>query len=426
MTLEETNYFMRCVSKEEVEDYQITAWLMAVFLNGMDKEETCHLVDAMANSGKRLYFNDPSVVDKHSSGGVGDKTSFIVAPLAATCGIKVPMVAGRGLGHTGGTIDKAESIPGFYPHVSMDDFSQHLEKTGLLLTCQSQEIAPADKKLYSLRDVTATICSLPLITSSILSKKIASGVSGLVMDVKYGSGAFMKTVDEGRKLASFMIEVGKSYGISIIAFLSNMNRPLGQCVGHSLEIKECIEVLKGKSPRNLEDLEELSVKLTAGMVLLGKKASTMEEAEEKTRNALKSGKALKKFEQFIQAQGGDKRIISQPELLPSTEERYQVKARSSGSIESFQNDAIGQMVLELGGGRKKASDSIDFAVGLEFFKKPGDVIERGETIFTVHHHHQQNSLVKSLEKKFFQEIMVVSPKEDLKREPLIAEILYPS
>ena len=314
---EEIEWFIEAIIQHKVMDYQTAALLMAIFINGMSQSETFALTKAMLHSGKQLRFNDPTVVDKHSTGGVGDKTSFVVGPLAAACGVKVPMIAGRGLGHTGGTIDKIESITGFKTDLSLEDLSCSLKKNGIVLTGQTEEIAPADKKLYALRDVTATINSIPLITASIMSKKLAEGIAGLVVDLKFGSGSFMKTQTACRQLAQSMIEVGKRYGVSLMAFMTNMDCPLGHTVGHSLEIIECIETLKGKGPR---DLEELSLALAAGMIQLAGQSSSYDEAKANARQALDSGAALKKFEQLIQAQGGEVAIISDPGRLPMATE----------------------------------------------------------------------------------------------------------
>ena len=416
---EEIEWFAQGVVHHRIPDYQITALLMAIFIRGMNRAETFALTKAMVQSGKQLTFNDPCVVDKHSTGGVGDKTSFIVGPLASACGVKVPMIAGRGLGHTGGTIDKIESIPGFKTDVSLENFSSLLKQNHIVLSAQTEEIAPADKDLYSLRDVTATINSIPLITASIMSKKLAEGIAGLVMDIKFGSGSFMKTKMESRQLADSIIDVGKRYGISLMVFITNMDWPLGNTVGHALEIRECIETLKGKGPK---DLEELSLELAAGMIDLAGKGLSYKQSREKARQALDSGEALKKFEQLLKGQGGQVEVISDPSRLSVATECYHVRARSEGYIASFKNDEIGGMVLEMGGGRRQKTDKIDFTVGIEFAKKPGDVLKKGEVIFTFYHHSSQKQLVQSLEERFFQHIMDVS-LERPNLEPLISEVL---
>ena len=414
----EIEWFIHEFTHGEIMDYQAAALLMAIFINGMNEAEILGLTKAMTESGQRLVFNDPTVVDKHSTGGIGDKTSFIVGPIAASCGAKVPMIAGRGLGHTGGTIDKAASIPGFNSDIDFKDFPTLLEKNHIILAGQTSEIAPADKKLYALRDVTATISSIPLITASIMSKKLAEGISGLTMDIKYGSGAFLQELDECRKLAQSIMKVGKLHGLDTMVFISSMDTPLGNTVGHSLEVIECIETMKGDGP---SDLKELSVTLAAGMIFLARPLLSFEEAHAQALEALESGVALKKFEQLIRAQEGNANIISDPSLLSVAEGRYQVKARTDGYIESFQTDQIGLLALELGGGRKRKEDAIDFSVGLKFSKKPGDSIKAGDTIFTFYHHKSQEKLVQSLEERFFQCIMKVS-EQPPKLGPLIADV----
>ena len=403
-------------------DYQASALLMAIYINGMDNRETLAFTRAMLESGERLQLATPpnNLVDKHSTGGVGDKTSFIVAPIAAACGARVPMIAGRGLGHTGGTIDKAESIPGLNCNLALADFAELLERNQLLLSAQTDEIAPADKRLYALRDVTATVNSIPLITASIMSKKLAEGISGLVMDIKYGSGAFMKTIDECRRLAHSIMGVGKLHGVRTMAFISNMNWPLGNAIGHSLEIIECIEVLKGGGP---EDLRELCLELSAGMIQLASDgAQSLQQARERARQALANGAALEKFTQLIAAQGGDIGVISNPTLLPLASERYQLQASRDGYIESFCCDKIGMLALELGGGRKQKTDSIDFAVGLKFAKKPGAAIRAGETVGTLYHHPHQAALAHSLGQYFSREIMALSERPP-QLDPLVADVL---
>lgn len=414
---EEIQWFVRELVCDKIMDYQVTALLMAIFINGMNHVETAALTKAVIESGKQLVFNNPCVVDKHSTGGVGDKTSFIVGPLAAACGVKVPMISGRGLGHTGGTVDKIESIPNFNTRIPLADFPSLLEKNGFVLATQTDEIAPADKRLYALRDVTSTTDSVPLITASIMGKKLAEGISGLVLDVKYGSGALAKDRDGSLSLAHSMAEIGRLHGVNMMVFITNMNWPLGDTVGHSLEIIESVETLRGEGPK---DLEDLSLDLAAGMIYLAGKARSFDEGRSKALQALKDGKALKKFEQVISAQGGDSSILSDLSRLPLAMERYRVRARSEGYVENFKNDSIGLMVLELGGGRKKKEDSIDFSVGLKFEKKPGDFTKKGDTIFTFYHHKSQRQLVQSLEDQFFQKIMRICQEEPL-LDPLVLD-----
>ncbi len=415
---EEIQWFVQNLTNDAISDYQAAALLMAIFINGMNSEETLALTKSMWKSGKYLKFNDPTVIDKHSTGGVGDKTSFITGPVAAACGVKVPMISGRGLGHTGGTVDKIESIPGYKTNIPFEELPSLIEKNGMFLVAQTGEIAPADKKLYALRDVTATVNSIPLITASIMSKKLAEGISGLVMDVKQGSGAFMETVDKSHRLAHSLTEIGKQLGVKTIAFITNMDSPLGNTVGHSLEIIECIETLEGNGPK---DLEELSLELAAGMIFLARKAHSLEEGKEKASQALHSGAALKKFIQLVHAQGGDD-ILSNPDLLVVAPETYPVRAKSDGYIESFQTNLIGRMLLELKGGRKQKEDEIDLTVGFKFLKKPGDTIQSGEVIFNIYHHSSQKKLVQTLEEEFFTHIMKVSQSPPPKN-PLIYKVL---
>lgn len=395
----------------EVADYQMAAMLMAIYLNGMTSKETAALTKAMLYSGEVLKFSGNNIIDKHSTGGVGDKTSFIVAPIAAACGVKVPMVAGRGLGHTGGTVDKIESIPGYHTNVSLNEFSELIEKHNVVLSGQTSRIAPADRKIYSLRDVTATIDSVPLITASILSKKLAEGINGLVMDIKYGTGAFLEEVSEGEELAKSMAEVCNEFGVDIITFITDMNQPLGRFAGHSLEVIESIETLKGNGPK---DLEELSLQLAGAMIYLGNQSASFEEGVEKASMTIKDGTAFKYFKDIIAHQGGDLNAIENPwDELEIASEKTVVKARSSGFINYFDNKEIGLMLLELGGGRKQTTDVIDFAVGLEFHKKLGDEVKSGDEIFTFYHHKKQNNLVKHLEEKFFDSIIKI---EDAKKD----------
>ena len=417
---QDIEWFVRSVVRGEMKDYQISALLMAIFLNGMSEEETSCLTRAMRDSGDKLPSLGPCAVDKHSTGGVGDKTTFIVAPVAAACGVTVPMIAGRGLGHTGGTIDKMESMAGIQTYFGLEEFSRLLEKSGFFIVGQTNEIAPVDKKLYALRDVTATINSIPLITASIMSKKLAEGISGLVADVKYGSGAFIQDSQQAKALAHSLIKTGKANGAKVMAFVSSMESPLGQAVGHSLEIIECIETLKGGGP---EDLKELSLQLSAGMIYLAAKASSREQAKEMAMEALSTGAALDKFTSFIEAQGGDCSVVDDPQRLPVAKQRHEVRAPRGGYIESFKTDEIGLMMVELGGGRKYKEDSIDFSVGLKFYKKVGDAIEEGETILTFYHHQSQKALVQSLEQLFLEKIMAVSPQRP-QVPPLILETLF--
>jgi len=364
-------------------DYQLAALLMAIVCRGMTANETAALTRQMADSGKRLDLSDIAgpKVDKHSTGGVGDKTSLILGPLAAACGVIVPMMSGRGLGHTGGTLDKLESIPGFRVNLSEYEFHTALTKVGLALIGQTKDIAPADKKLYALRDVTATVESIPLITASILSKKLAEGISGLVMDVKCGAGAFMKTFQEAKQLAQSLASVGIANGLRVATFVTAMDVPLGRAVGNSLEIIESIETLKGNGPK---DLTELSVKLAARMVQLAGLASTIKEAEKRVQNALDTGAGLEVFAQCIAHQGGDPRIIDDYALLPQVSGTMTIVAPRRGFVEMTAG-AVGIASMVLGGGRERAEDVIDPSVGIVCRAKAGDRVDGGQVIYEVHY-----------------------------------------
>jgi pyrimidine-nucleoside phosphorylase len=387
---EEIKWFIQGLLAGKVADYQMSALLMAIYLNGFSSKETASLTDVMLYSGKTLNFNAQHVVDKHSTGGIGDKTSFILAPLAAACGVRVPMIAGRGLGHTGGTVDKVEAIPGFKTTLSLEEFQKTLEKEGLVLIGQTGEIAPADKIIYGLRDVTATIESIPLITASIMSKKLAEGAQGIVMDIKVGNGAFMRNKAQARKLATSIRNTGLRFNRNMMTVISDMNQPLGNAVGNSLEIIESIETLKGKGPK---DLTDLSLHLAGGMVHLSGLAKTHSAGIRKAREALKSGKALQVFKEMIKRQGGDEKVIDDYGILPLANHHHVVAASRNGYIKKMEATQIGLHVVQLGGGRQKASDKIDFGVGLTFHKKIGDRVKEGEPILTIHHNENQKDLV---------------------------------
>jgi pyrimidine-nucleoside phosphorylase len=382
---EEIDFFVKgSVTNGDWASYQLSALLMAVFLRGMSRDETAHLTQAMANSGTRLDLSDipGPKVDKHSTGGVGDKTSLILGPLAAACGVVVPMISGRGLGHSGGTLDKLEAIPGFRVGLSEKEFRAALQKVKLGLIGQTNEIAPADKALYALRDVTATVESIPLITASILSKKLAEGISGLVMDVKCGRGAFMKTRSDAKALAESLVRVGTANGLKMSALITAMDTPLGRNVGNSLEVIEAINVLKGGSAES-KDLIDLSVKLTARMVKLGGLAQKDDEAEVLVRKALVSGAGLEVFRNCIEQQGGDPRVVDDPDLLPLAPRVAQVKAERNGYIEQMDAELVGLAAMTLGAGRNRTVDKIDHSVGLIVRAKPGEKINSGDAVFEV-------------------------------------------
>jgi pyrimidine-nucleoside phosphorylase len=398
------------------EKYHLTALLMAIYLNGMTLTETAHLTRAMADSGKRLDLSDlyGPKVDKHSTGGVGDKTSLILGPLAAACGVLVPMMSGRGLGHSGGTLDKLESIPGFNVNLTEAQLRDTLEETGLAMIGQTADIAPADKTLYALRDVTATVESIPLITASILSKKLSEGISGLVMDVKTGRGAFMKTRERARELADSLVKVGTANGLKVSTFITAMDAPLGCYVGNSLEVIESIETLKGNGPR---DLTELSVKLAARMVKLGALAKTDAEAERQVRAALSSGAGLEVFRETIERQGGAPEVIDDYSRLPQTSATVQITTDRTGYMTSIDAEKVGIAVRILGGGRSRAEDPIDHAVGVIVRAKPGERVAPMETVFEIHYNDSAKLVeaVPLLASAF--EIGDTPPRE----EPLILE-----
>jgi pyrimidine-nucleoside phosphorylase len=364
--------------------YHLTALLMAIFLNGMTDDETANLTRAMADSGTRLDLSDIDgpKVDKHSTGGVGDKTSLILGPLAAACGVIVPMMSGRGLGHSGGTLDKLESIRGFNVNLTESEFRAALRNVGLGMIGQTKSIAPADKTLYALRDVTATVESIPLITASILSKKLSEGISGLVMDVKSGRGAFMKTLERSRALANSIVNVGTANGVRTTAVITAMDSPLGRYVGNSLEVIESIETLKGNGPR---DLTELSVLLAARMVKLAGLVATDAEADARVRAALSSGAGLEVFRKCIEQQNGDARVIDDYTRLPHTTATTAITATRSGYVASIDAEKVGIAVRILGGGRTRAEDGIDHAVGAILRAKPGEAVNAGASVIEVHY-----------------------------------------
>ncbi len=364
------------------EKYHLTALLMAIYLKGMTPAETAYLTWAMAESGTRLDLSDipGPKVDKHSTGGVGDKTSLILGPLAAACGVVVPMMSGRGLGHSGGTLDKLESIPGFTVHLTETQFRVALRKVGLGMIGQTVDIAPADKTLYALRDVTATVESIPLITASILSKKLSEGISGLVMDVKCGAGAFMKTRERARALAESLVAVGTANGLHVSALVTAMDAPLGRYVGNALEVIESIETLKGNGPA---DLTELSVKLAARMVELAGIADGAN-AEKKVRAALASGAGLEVFRKCVEQQGGDPRVIDDDSRLPRATGTVPFVTGTAGYVTAIDAEKVGIAVRVLGGGRNRAEDGIDHRVGIIVRAKPGEYVTADQTLFEVH------------------------------------------
>ena len=377
-------FFIDGVTAGSVPDYQAAALLMAIFFRGMTTEETAALTSAMVHSGVRVTYPDADgiAVDKHSTGGVGDKTSIVLAPLAAVCGARVPMMSGRGLGHTGGTLDKLESIPGFRTRLSIDELRAAVKAVGCALVGQTAEIAPADRKLYALRDVTGTIESIPLICASIMSKKIAEGIGGLVLDVKTGGGAFMKTLEASRRLASALVEIGKLAGVRTEALVTRMDAPLGRAVGNASEMIECIEILKGHGPA---DVEELSVLLAARMLVVAGVEAGQPAAETRVRAALASGAGLAKLGEIIEHQGGDPHVLDDYRRLPSAPDRHEVDATADGFVAGLAAEAIGRAAVALGAGRTRLDDRIDHGVGIEVRMPVGSEVRAGEPVLVLHH-----------------------------------------
>ncbi|HKC64646.1 MAG TPA: thymidine phosphorylase [Pyrinomonadaceae bacterium] len=383
LTREEIGFFVDGVAGASLADYQASALLMAIFLKGMDADETSMLTDAMLHSGEILDFSDipKPKVDKHSTGGVGDKTSLILAPLVACCGAAVPMISGRGLGHTGGTLDKLESIPGYRVHLSVEEFREILNQVGFAMMGQTKEIAPADKKLYALRDATATVEAIPLIVASIMSKKLAAGLGALVLDVKTGSGAFMSDEDDARELARALVETGNSFGVHTEALLTDMSQPLGRAVGHAIEVRECIDILRGEEDARARPVKELSLELAARMIALSGIASSLDEAREQVQGSLRNGYALECFRKNVESQGGDPRVCDAPaQLLPLTEREVKVESTRTGFVESVDAAEIGHAIASIGGGRLRIEDKIDPAVGFASEVKIGDEVKAGETL----------------------------------------------
>jgi len=383
LSKEEINFLIEKFTSDEIPDYQMSAFAMAVLLNGMSHQEITDLTLAMAASGDQLDLSEFGglVIDKHSTGGVGDKTTLVVAPIVAACGLSVGKMSGRGLGFSGGTIDKLESIPGFKSDLSTEEFITQLREHGIVLTGQSLDLAPADGKLYALRDVTGTVQSIPLIASSVMSKKIASGANAIALDVKVGRGAFMKNLEEARELAEVMVAIGKLSGRRVIAVLSQMDQPLGVAVGNALEMKEAIEMLNGHGP---DDFHVHCIDLSAYMLILGKKAPDLESGRKMAQDAIDDGRALEKFRELIQTQHGDVNMIDHPELLPKASMVIPITADSAGWVKVVDAQDVGESSVEIGAGRQKKGDVIDQAVGIMVRVKVGDRVEAGQTLFDVH------------------------------------------
>ncbi|WP_128894505.1 pyrimidine-nucleoside phosphorylase [Longirhabdus pacifica] len=388
LSSDEINFVIEGYTAGSIPDYQMSALLMAVCFQGMQEQEVADLTMAMTNSGDTIDLSDinGTKVDKHSTGGVGDKISLIVAPMVAAVGVPVAKMSGRGLGHTGGTVDKLESIPGFQIEMSKEQFIENVNQYKIALVGQSGNLTPADKKMYALRDVTATVESIPLIASSIMSKKIASGADAIVLDVKVGKGAFMKHIEDAKALASEMVRIGKNVGRNTVAVITDMNQPLGLEVGNANEVEEAIDVLKGKGP---EDLRILALTISSHMAVLGGIYANYEEAYEAMEDIIHSGKALDTMKQFVEAQGGNAAIVDDTSLLPQAKYHQEVKAEADGYVTAIHAEEIGLSAMLLGAGRQTKEDNIDYAAGITLHKKVGDAVKRGDSLCVLHSNQEQ-------------------------------------
>ena len=418
LTRNEINYLISAYTNNRIPDYQFSAFLMAAFLKGLNKKETSALTASMINSGKVVNLNSIKGVkiDKHSTGGVGDKTSLIIAPVAAAAGIKVPMISGRGLGHTGGTLDKLESIPGFKTDLSLTEYKSVLRKCGAVLIGQTKEIAPADKLIYSLRDVTATVESIPLITASIMSKKIAEGIDGLVLDVKTGSGAFMPQMDDAVLLANSLVNTARSFDKKVIAYITDMNQPLGNYIGNWLEVYESIKILKGQIKN---DLLELSLVLAGTMIFLGKKSSSIKEGIQLAQELINKGNAFGKFLEIVRYQNGSTAFITNPDKYTKSKFVKEIKSKETGYLQHINNYEVGMASVILGAGRTKIDDRIDPKAGIIFYPKIGDKINRGDIIAELHSSAEER--IKEAADKIFKSLKFSGQK--VKKPKLVKKII---
>ena len=416
LTTQEINFFIEGYTKGDIPDYQASALAMAIYFQDMNDRERADLTHAMVNSGDTIDLSgiDGIKVDKHSTGGVGDTTTLVLAPLVASLGIPVAKMSGRGLGHTGGTIDKLESVKGFHVELTKEQFIDLVNRDKVAVMGQSGNLTPADKKLYALRDVTGTVNSIPLIASSIMSKKIAAGADAIVLDVKTGDGAFMKTEKDAEELAHAMVRIGNHVGRKTIAIISDMSQPLGFAIGNALEVKEAIETLQGKGP---QDLTDLVLTLGSQMVILAKKAETTQEAKAMLREAITNGKAIAKFKEFLQNQGGDASVVDDTAKLPQAKYQIELPAKKSGYVSRMVADEIGVASMLLGAGRATKEDTIDLAVGIVLHKKVGDKVSEGESLLTIHSNREN---VDEVIQKLYDNIFI----EDTAKAPqLIHEII---
>src|SRR5579864_7028075 len=422
LTSEEIHQLIAAYTRGDVPDYQMSAWLMAVVLRGMTRPEIAALTEAMLHSGQVLDFSGMAwrKVDKHSTGGVGDKTSLIIAPIVAAGGLKVPMISGRGLGHSGGTLDKLESIPGFNVNLTLAEFRHVLETCGCALIGQTAEIAPADKKIYALRDVTGTVESPALICASIMSKKLAEGIDALVLDVKTGSGAFMKKEEDAIALAELMVDTGEGVGKKTVALITDMDQPLGHAVGNAVEIEEVSSVLQGRGPH---DLLELCLELAAQMLYLGDHAASISEGKSIAKEMIGSGKALERFRAMVQAQGGNAAIIEHPEKLPKARHRAVISSSANGFVQAMQCERIGSACVVLGGGRERKEDSVDHSVGIIVHKKVGDRVATGEPLCDILYNSEERAegARRMIERSY--QISDVPPRS---QRPLVRRIISKS
>ncbi|OFQ08825.1 pyrimidine-nucleoside phosphorylase [Staphylococcus sp. HMSC072E01] len=397
LTKEEIEFFIEGYTNGDIPDYQASSLAMAIFFQDMNEEERAALTMAMVNSGDVIDLSKINgiKVDKHSTGGVGDTTTLVLAPLVAAVGVPVAKMSGRGLGHTGGTIDKLESIDGFHVEISEADFIKLVNENQVAVIGQTGNLTPADKKLYALRDVTGTVNSIPLIASSIMSKKIAAGADAIVLDVKTGNGAFMKTLEDAEALAHAMVSIGNNVGRNTMAIISDMSQPLGRAIGNALELKEAIDTLNGQGP---EDLTELVLTLGSQMVVLAERANTLEEARQLLNEAIENGSALDKFKTFLENQGGDASVVNSPELLPTAKYQIDYKAKSSGVVSELIANEIGVASMMLGAGRQTKDDDIDLSVGIVLNKKVGDKVNVGESLLTIHSNRENvDDVIKKLD-----------------------------
>ncbi|WP_243386438.1 pyrimidine-nucleoside phosphorylase [Bacillus kexueae] len=406
LTKEEIQFIIKGYTEGSIPDYQMSSLAMAIFFQGMTENERAELTMAMVHSGDTIDLSaiEGIKVDKHSTGGVGDTTTLVLGPLVAAVGVPVAKMSGRGLGHTGGTIDKLESVPGFHVEIDNDEFMKLVNENKIAVIGQSGNLTPADKKLYALRDVTGTVNSIPLIASSIMSKKIAAGADAIVLDVKTGAGAFMKDLEDSKELAKAMVSIGNAVGRNTMAVISDMSQPLGRAIGNALEVQEAIDTLRGEGP---EDLQELCLTLGSYMVYLAKQATSLEEARTKLEEVIRSGKALETFKTFLAAQGGDASVVDNPNALPQAKYKFELEAKEDGFVSEIVADAVGTAAMWLGAGRATKESEIDLAVGLMLNKKIGDEVKKGESLVTIYSNQED---VEQVKQKLYDSITISKDK----------------